>query len=371
MKNKEVFTKEEIAYIDKKLNYVIFDWAKTLIKHILSQAQKNNVKVVFMNTPQTLDAGAITEGKEEYFYEKLPALLGFKKEKANLRNQGMETLWAYHLDQKNTNIESTSGLFLKLLKTAKRIALKDLPPSKQGAIINIIGKKDFYTVNEIKKVLSIIDKNTSEKDKKERNKKDKISSGFFYDWTSKTWTGGQRFNPRINEVAVLQKMGDKIRDYINSDEVLKKFWAYILRIGQHFDPDTIGFALISKIRSDIWVINEIQTDNLNHYLNMRSKIQGQRTDKTNKTKGVSWEVLKDMLHAQNRSKWIPKFKTDETLKDLKEKLLQDPGKIQQLPDDNQDIDIWIKEYLGELELGNGLMHHFQFVNFNTRIFKRY
>ena len=35
------------------------------------------------------------DAKAEYFYSKLPPLIGFKKEKANLRNQGEEEMWAY------------------------------------------------------------------------------------------------------------------------------------------------------------------------------------------------------------------------------------------------------------------------------------
>ncbi len=356
-------TKEEISYIDKKLHYIIFDWAKTLINHIISQAQNNNVKVVYMNTPETLEAGAITEGKTEYFYEKLPLLLGFKKEKAQLRNRGVEILWAYHLDSENKDIEFTSNSFLKLFKTAKQIALKDIPKSKQGAIISIIGKKDFYTEDDIRKVLTIIEKN-------KENKKNKLFSKFYYDWNSKTWTGGQRFSPRVTENVVLQKMTVEMQNYINSDDILRKFWAYILNQSQHFGPDVIGFALVSKIKNDIWVINEIQTDNLNHYLELRSEVQERENiNKTNKTKGISWEVLKDMLEAQNRSKWIPKIETNET---FKEQLLQNPEKIQQLPDNNQDIDMWIKEHIeGQDETRLDLIRHFQSVNFNTRIFKLY
>jgi len=52
------FTKEEISEIEKNLGFIVFDWAKHLIVHIISQARGKGVDVVYMNTPESLSAGA-------------------------------------------------------------------------------------------------------------------------------------------------------------------------------------------------------------------------------------------------------------------------------------------------------------------------
>lgn len=119
------FTNEEISIIEKNLGFIVFDWAKHLISHIITQARNAGVKTVYMNTIDTLDAGAITEGKVDYFYERLPGLLGFKKEKANLRGKGAEKLWAYHLDVINASFANV------LFKMAKGFKLEELPKRYQ------------------------------------------------------------------------------------------------------------------------------------------------------------------------------------------------------------------------------------------------
>ena len=96
--DKIVFSPQEISIIEKNLGFIVFDWSKHLIHHILSQASQQGVKIVYMNTSKTLQSGNTSETKTDFFYEKLPPLIGFKHEKANLRGKGLETLWAYHLD---------------------------------------------------------------------------------------------------------------------------------------------------------------------------------------------------------------------------------------------------------------------------------
>ena len=345
------FTREEISIIEKNLGFIVFDWAKHLVNHILSQARNKGVKTVYINTPESLDAGSITEGKTDYFYERLPQLMGFQKEKVNLRGS-KEVLWAYHFERK----EALSNL-LGLFKIAKQYALQELPPTYQGAFIGIIGKKPYYDENDVQKVLSVLEK---------KKKKEKAMSKYYYDWDSKQWSGGQRFSNQVVENVVLQKMTSEVQDLIQSEPALLKFWAYILSQSQHFGPDVVGFALVSKIQSDAWVVNEIQTDAINAYL----KIRRERSEEE-MSKGLTEDTLKDMLEAQNRSKWIAKI---EMYPEFKQQLLNNPGIIQQLPDDSQDIEKFISEQQTQMRdmgttPGLNLMQHFQSINFNTRIFR--
>ena len=120
------FTKEEISIIDKNLGFIVFDWATHLVNHILSAARSEGVEVVYMNTPKTIDSGATQEGKLDFFYERLPPRLGFKKEKVNLRSKGKETLWAYRFDV----ITASCSQFIKL---SQSVALESIPQKYQGA----------------------------------------------------------------------------------------------------------------------------------------------------------------------------------------------------------------------------------------------
>ena len=234
------FNKEEISRIEKSLGFIIFDWAKHLINHIITQARNSGVSTVYMNTTKTLNAGAITDPKMEYFYSKLPPILGFYKTKANLRDRGNEDLWAYSIDRM-----TASGLntFIRL---AKNITLEELPKTYQGAFIGILGKKEYYTSEDIKRVLEIIEK------KKSGNKS---KSRFFYDWGSREWSGGQRFRDDITENVVLQKLPSEVQEMVHNDPALLKFWSLVLSQHQHFGNDVIGFELISKINKSIWLIN--------------------------------------------------------------------------------------------------------------------
>ena len=350
------FTSEEISVIDKNLGYIVFDWAKHLINHILSQARNNNVEIVYMNTSETLNSGDTQDQKVNYFYTKLPPMMGFEIEKANLRGNGKENLWAYHL---NTVISES---LISLIKCAgKNIPLEKLPQKYQGAFLSLIGKKPFYTQEDINSVLSVLE----QKQKKQK----KSTPKYYYDW-NKEWSGSQRFNSAINEMVVFQKLPEESQKTIMENKTLLKFWSLLLSQNQHFGYDTIGFALVSKVSNKIWVINEIQTDAISAYLKLRNQY---KTENKMENKKISWETLRDMLTANNRSKWIPILETNEA---MKEQMLNDPRNIHQLPDDSQDIDKWIKEQMQQqTEMGAtqdlDLMHHFQNTNFNTRIFRTY
>jgi len=350
-KEKPLFTPEEISHIDKNMGHIVFDWAKHLIQHILSIAMKQGVHTVYMNTSQTISSGATQEMKLDYFYERLPPLLGFKLQEVKLRGK-KESLWAYDLNKK------LATSILHLFKTAD-ISLQDIPKKYQGAFIGIIGRKPFYTNEEIKQIIDIVEK-----------RQKKSIPKFYYDWESREWSGGQRFEETVTENVVLQKIPKESQDLIANDPVLLKFWSLLLSRSQHFGSDVLGFALISKVSRTQWVINEIQTDCINSYL----KIRGQYYKKEDREeKGLSWETLKDMFYANNRDNWIPYIERNELIKN---QILQNPNIIHQLPDNTHNIEQWIKEHQEEARnmgatLGLDLIRHFQSVNFNTRIFKMY
>lgn len=353
---KPFFTEKEISIIDKSLGFIVFDWAKHLINHILSQARQQGVKVVYMNTNETLDSGA-NEGKVEYFYDRLPKQLGFSLEKANLRGKGNETLWAYHFDSAKSSRHITN--FLKIAQA--NIAFESIPTKYQGAFISMVGRKPSYTQEEVKYVIGILDK----------KQKPKSLSKFYYDWHSKEWSGAQRFNANITENVIMQKIPKDLQSMILENPTLLKFWSYVLSQSGHFGNDVIGFALLSKISKEVWVINEIQTDCIQTYMKIRS--QYYKKDKIDGDQKMSWETLKDMLEAQNRSNWISVLETNEA---LKQQIINNPNIIQQLPDNTQNIQKWMADRQRELadagaNQGLDLIRHFQFVNFNSRIFRIY
>jgi len=355
------FTKEEISEIEKNLGFIVFDWAKHLITHIVSQARGKGVDTVYMNTNESLssDVNVSNDSKIDYFYTKLPPMLGFKLEQAELRDNGLESMWAYHLN-------TVTSAFIRdlLIKTAKTYALEDIPITYQGAFIGMLGKKPSYTDEEVRRVVSIIEK----KKGNEGNKK-KSGPKFYYDWDSTEWSGAQRFRKDVVENVVLQKIPSSTQDLIQSNPSLLKFWAFILSHPQHFSSDTIGFALISKISQKAWVINEVQTDVINAYMHLR------RIDKKveDSGEGINIDTLRDMLQAQNRSKWITVINGNEAFAN---QLMQNPNIIAQLPDDSNDIDAWIAEQTEQMAeqgatRGLDLIQHFQSVNFNSRIHRIY
>jgi len=351
-----IFTKEEISVIDKNLNFIVFDWAKHLVSHIINQAQNQGVSKVYINTPQTLDSGS-TEGKTEYFYSKLPPQLGFHIEDVNLRGKGEEKLWAYDL---NATMKNAISKFIKTITAAKTFTLQDIPPKYQGAVINIIGKKPLYDENDLKKVLDIITK---------KQPSGKSLAKFYYDWNSTTWSGAQRFRKDRVETVVLQKIPSELQNFMLQNPALTKFWSYIISHAQHFGNDVIGFALISKINKDEWVINEIQTDVINLYHKIRNSYYKNRQETKSK---LSWGSIVDMLEAQNKSKWIPIIEND---RNLINQVLNNPEIINSLPDNTIDLYAWIeKKKQNQGNQGNAnnpLELHFASINFNSRIFKCY
>ena len=87
-----------------------------------------------------------------------------------------------------------------------------------------------------------------------------------------------------------------------------------------------------------WVINEVQTDSINKYLDIRAKYYKGRDNK--KAAKMSWETIKDMLQAQNKSNWIAKLESDAQ---LKQRIIDNPDWIAQLPVNCIDMDKWLAE----------------------------
>jgi len=308
------FTQEEIKEINKKLSFVIDKWAHNLINHILKMASDAGVDVVYMNTSKTQMGNVQNDSKSNYFYESLPRESGFVHEVVNLRGRS-ETLWSYRFNTKTASVMKLSD---------REYTINEIPQSYQGAVIKIIGKKPTYTKEELKRVFDII---TSRK-----QEKNGIRSKFFYDW-NKVWSGAQRFKDSVNETVVLQKMSSDIRQLILSSPALTSFWNFLLSQTQHFDADTIRFALISKINQKVWVINEIQTDVINKYRALVNSSEDY-------SRKINIDTLKDLLEGNNRSNWIPKVLENNA---LKESLLNNSNKIYELCQNDVDINQWIKE----------------------------
>jgi len=347
------FTPQEISVIDKKLGFMVFDWFKYLIYHIISMARNKGIDVLYINSSETLDAGSINEGKSQFFYEKVPPALGFKQENVNLRGKGTERLWAYHLDSKGT--KASCDHFIKLAE--KTFTIEQIPAKYQGAVIGIIGRKPLYTPADLQKVLAVLEK---------KDKKPKAVSKYFYDW-NRQWTGSQRFKSSVSEDIVVQRLTIDSQNIIQADPILLKFWSLLLSQHQHFGEDVVAFALVSKVDQKHWVINEIQTDAINHYMDIRNDLR-KKEQKEEKTEKISWETLVDMLEAQNKSNWIPRLEGNIP---LKEQILNEPNIIGQLPDNTHDIDAWIAERRNDNNLMQHLRQQASTVNFNSRVLRTY
>jgi len=94
------FTNEEISEIQKKLSFVVENWAKNLINHILKNARDASVDVVYMNTVASSSGNIQNDSKLEYFYENLPRSMGFNLENVDEKTVGKQVngdkMWAMH-----------------------------------------------------------------------------------------------------------------------------------------------------------------------------------------------------------------------------------------------------------------------------------
>lgn len=64
-----VFTEQEVSYIDGKMHSIIFEWGKSLIAHILQNAQSSSVDVVYMNTKETVFQASNKEKLDFYMID--------------------------------------------------------------------------------------------------------------------------------------------------------------------------------------------------------------------------------------------------------------------------------------------------------------
>lgn len=167
------FTAQEIAEIRKKLSFIVDHWAVNLVNHILKQARDAGVSSVYMNTMQSLQAGVQNEEKLDYFYDTLPRILGFRKEKVEPKDVGKNVsggeMWVMHFSPLSANSDLNN-----IIKIAqKTLSLDQIPKRYQGAVLSIIGKKPLYTMDQLQSVLDILAK---------RKPKGAISK-FYYDWS--------------------------------------------------------------------------------------------------------------------------------------------------------------------------------------------
>jgi len=305
-------TKEDFQEIESKLGYLINNWYIELVNTIINLAKKENVKKLYWNSSETLGNYGANESKTKFFYESLPSQMGFVKTKANLRGKGEENLWAMDLGR---NSYAAEGL----------ISLEQIPKAYQGAVIGILKSRGPYKKEELKRVLEII-KNSKER-KKDFNKTDSFSYN-----ASQTWDGGQQFTGK-EETIVKQKLSSRLISHIleTGSSPVKTFLSNLIDPNQHFDADVVGWALISKVNQDEWVINQIQTDTVNKYLKAKSKVLNEMKIED---KVLDKQSIIDRVYARtNSSIWTSKVENDpEFLRVLQ----NDPSIIQQLPGD-QDL----------------------------------
>ena len=319
------FTVEEIIEIEKALSFIIHRWHHDLAEAVLSIAKSKGIKDLYWNSSETLDSGGANHGKVRYFYEDFPSQLGFKAVNVDLRGKGQERLW--HMDM-GVKKHASDGL----------IELSQIPKGLQGAIIGILRGRGPYTKDDLRRAYGII--------KSSREKKPKATKNFSYDY-SKKWNGGQQFSKQ-EEIIVKQRLDKSTFDSIlqHSTPSVQKFLSFIIDPSQHFDADGIGWALISPINEDTWVVNQIQTDTINEYLKIKDEVmEGESYGKRKMGK----EEISHRLHGSNKSSWAKYMEDSE---ELFLALQSDISKIERLPTDDvimnsETVPDWIRENVSE------------------------
>jgi hypothetical protein len=255
--------------------------------------------------------------------------LGFEKTKADLRNRGEEELWVYKVPIEESKLKSKK----EKIEKKNSYTLQDIPKRFRGVFIKLIGKRKTYTPENVKRVVEFL----RERAKENGASIDKnCQSQFFYNW-ERDWDNAQRFDSNVTEKVVVQRLSSQVQDMIEGSEALLKFWSMLLSSsGQHFGNDVIGFTLLSPIKEKTWLINEVQTDCVNSYHRVR------RLDKDTKKKSkITWEVVKDILDAQGKSKWKEVIEENHELKHLIMEANSPENMIEALPVDIEPMD-WIK-----------------------------
>ena len=317
--NQIYFTDEEIKSIEKQLGFITQKWHEQLVLNIINMAMNKGVSDLYWNSSDSINSGNTQKNKINYFYERFPTQMGFKESQVELRGRGPERLWHMSLGEKK-------------IASNDMIELSRIPQEYQGAALGILKHRGPYSKNELKKVFEIV--------KTSKDKSPKGVQAFHYE--TDNWGGGQRFSQNRSEIVITQRLTKStLSDILNTNEpALIKFISFIFSQQQHFGNDVIGFALVSPVNNQTWVINEIQTDNINRYMAERAKTKGELK---NNTSELTKETIIDMLTAQNKSTWIPKLENENFLNYI----ISNANVIGQLPTDDSvnesgGVDAWIK-----------------------------
>jgi len=134
-----------------------------------------------------------------------------------------------------------------------------------------------------------------------------------------SWSGAQRFHEDTHEKVIPIRFSSEKYMELYNDPILKKF----LQIkSNHFGgvTDPIGWALVSPINKNIWVINQVQSDIIPKFLSIKQQVS--RPEKIN-----SDEVI-TRLQATGREAWIPFVQGNPQLMGA---LMESPNEINNLP----------------------------------------
>ncbi len=331
---KKIFTAEEVKYINKKLSFIVYDWVKYLVLNIIDEAKSNGIVNLYWNSSVSLakHAPVENEDKKDALYERLPSQMGFVEKHVEFREYGIERLWYMQLN----TVQSSSK---KYIKQSGMVALEQIPPTFQGAAIGILKHRGPYTQDEMRTLDAVL---------QNKRRSNEMEKAFWYD-SSKTYDGGgQEFIIGSDEKVFIQQLTKTTIEHIVQDDILLKFFHYIMSIPQHsFSPSMLSFALVAIINENTWLINEIQTDTLSHYKRISDKYfsNPEKDVDTKDSFKLTKETIIDRLRTGNKSVWIPKLEDETFLQGL----IDNPNQLNSLPDNNQvnnagGLDQWISNY---------------------------
>lgn len=317
------YTAEEIQRIDKEFSYYVFDWAKNLIEHIVKKAQAEGINKVYMNTSATVDQSSNAD-KRNFIYETVPRQMGASLEPVNFRGE-RENLWLLY-DRGPTVSANRFFKFLKLAQnetdndekffTMEEISQKlDSPKGKRffGYLLQRFKQKGKprvrqLTLRQIKDAHADFEGILQEE--KEASKKKK---GLGYIWVDKKWDGGQQYISSIPEQVVVQTFPETVARQYKDDPLFSKFLvSVLLHPGAHFFQQGSSFALISPVKDDVWVINQVQNDFIKEYLKLRNQYQRNRTDSDDANAVISLEEIEHLLVARGKGHWVDFFRQNES-----------------------------------------------------------
>lgn len=109
------------------------------------------------------------------------------------------------------------------------------------------------------------------------------------------WTGGQKFDKKTQERVIPIHMSSDDYVELSNDPILKKFLGIQ---SNHFSNVTqpLGWVLVSPIKPDTWVINQIQSDVMSQFLATKKKLLA--------PKGIDVQELENRLNAGGKGVFI-------------------------------------------------------------------